>query len=91
MTTDKSIQLNDWLQHASPKQREEFYARAGTSYCAVWQVAAGRRNMSVEKAALVEQATIAIHQVDPSLLPVLRTSTCSVCAECPFATKGGAA
>lgn len=90
MTTEKSITMCAWNQRATPEQKAEFYARANTSYCANWQVIAGRHGVSAQKAAVIEAATIAINEKDPTLPPVLRTSTCSVCAECPFATKAGA-
>jgi hypothetical protein len=89
MTTEKFLTVRGWLGQASGEQREELCARAATSYGAQYQVATCRRNISVEKAARIEAATIAINLVDPTLPPVLRTSTCSVCAECPFA-RGGA-
>lgn len=40
----------------------------------MWQVATGRRGISVEKAAKLEEATTAINQVDSALPPVLPTS-----------------
>jgi hypothetical protein len=87
MTTEKTLTLPEWLQKATRAQRNEMYAQAGTSRRAIWQVAAGLRNMSAAKAAQVEQATIAISATSPGLPPVLRTSSCTTCATCPFALK----
>jgi len=90
MNIEKTISLSAWLERATPEQEAQLYDLADTSYCATWQVANGRRGMSVEKAAQLERATIAINQASPTLPPVLRTSTCAVCAACPFAANGGA-
>lgn len=90
MKPENTIPLNEWLQRATPVQRATLYEQANTSRHATWQVASGRRGISANKAAQLEAATIAIHRDVPTLPPVLRTSTCEACAECPYAKKCGA-
>ncbi|MBK4736802.1 hypothetical protein [Noviherbaspirillum pedocola] len=83
----KSITLKEWLQKATPAQRAQLYKDADTSYMSVHQMAVGHRNISPAKAGEIEKATIGINQADPSLPPVLRLTSCAVCAECPFAKQ----
>jgi len=90
MKAEKTIFLTEWRQRATPEQRAALYQYANTSRHSLWQVASGRRGISASKAAEIEAATLAIHDADPTLPPVLRTSTCEACAECPYAKKCGA-
>lgn len=81
--------ITDWLNQASPEQREELYALAKTSKGTLRHIVDGRRNMSVTKAAVIEEATIELNKIYPDLPPVLRTSSCSACGSCPYAKKCG--
>lgn len=72
---------------ATDEEIEELAAAAGTSaHYLVYHLAKGKRRLSVELAAKLEEASLEIHRRSNGRVPALsRVDLTSACRSCPFA------
>lgn len=80
-------QLLAVIAAATPAELDTLAAAAGTSsHYLVYHLAKGKRNISVELAAKLEEASLELHRASNGRVPALsRVDLTSVCTACPFA------
>ncbi len=76
-----NVVMREWLEKATPEDRKELAANAGTSVAHLGHIAAGRRNISAELAQRLAQAS----QVFGSrTLQLMQRDLCHACSVCPL-------
>ena len=80
--------LSKWLAAANKKQRGALANRAKTSAAYLYQLATGRRTITAEVAANIEQGSKILHRNSDGFIPALdRRKLCDTCRYCPHAKK----
>ena len=80
-------QLLALIAAATPAEIDELAIAAGTSsHYLVYHLAKGKRNLSVELAAKLEEASLDLHRKSNGRVPALsRVDLTPTCTACPFA------
>lgn len=84
--------LKDFRDAATRQEREELATAVETTEEYLFTHLGTHRNVPIEKAEQIEEATLRIGRLNGGRTPVIRREElCEVCARCPRAARGGCA